>query len=229
MISLDFYTIISHNIQHDISHPQRTEMETPTQNAPETTKAATSFMHLPAELRNMIYEFALLEQDSVDICAAEEPPALLSTSLAISREATPIYYGANTFDAPYQPDAARWLRTLSKRARSLLQSVRLVAESADFMRMGYSDMTRSAWWFGHVRRMLKRMQNRRAREGLKKGVVRMPLLVHEQGEVHWGYKNGAGQIIWVSLADLQHYEVHRQGFTTNGIEKTWVVRKEMAV
>ena len=89
-------------------------------------------MHLPAELRNTIYELVLVEEKSIEIpCAvsdiAPHEPVFLSTNLAIRREAAPIYYGANTFDVCDIGRAGYWLGMLSKRARSLVRSIRLTS------------------------------------------------------------------------------------------------------
>lgn len=56
---------------------------------------------LPAELRNRIYELALLQDDSITISLNGKrrwrPPAHLSTCNQIRAEASSIYYAGNTF------------------------------------------------------------------------------------------------------------------------------------
>jgi hypothetical protein len=77
----------------------------------------TTFLHLPAELRNQIYAHALIEPNPIMLPYAYEKrpfdePALLSTCHTIQREATPLYYGANTFEAPSPSSAHHFLRQL---------------------------------------------------------------------------------------------------------------------
>ena len=61
----------------------------------------SAFFNLPAELRNRIYEFVLLQEDdeAIEIGSTGVPePSLLLTCKQIRKEGLPIYYEENTFD-----------------------------------------------------------------------------------------------------------------------------------
>lgn len=79
-----------------------------------TTKSPVSFASLPAELRNEIYHYTLVQDDPILLPYAYEKapflePNLLHTSAWIRAEAAPIFYGSNTFEAPSPPSAHEFL------------------------------------------------------------------------------------------------------------------------
>ncbi|KAI5368062.1 hypothetical protein Slin15195_G031960 [Septoria linicola] len=108
-------------------------------NSAQITQQSCRFLELPAELRIVIYELVLLQDDSVDITATMEgshfrDPPLLRTCCQISLEATPIYYSHNTFSCLqfHLPDddvenfvGLQWLESLGKWRRSKLTKVRI--------------------------------------------------------------------------------------------------------
>lgn len=71
----------------------------------------TTFLELPRELRDMIYELALVSTDTIDVCNFAAPsrwphsstlgisPAVLRVSRQIHNEALDVLYGLNTFQA----------------------------------------------------------------------------------------------------------------------------------
>ncbi|KAK5121490.1 hypothetical protein LTR85_005323 [Meristemomyces frigidus] len=80
---------------------------------PEATRSTSSgsrLLDLPAELRNLIYAFAVVQDEPIPI-PTEAPyiqePALLATNRQVRAECLPIYYGSNTFaaDSPYNAGA----------------------------------------------------------------------------------------------------------------------------
>ena len=182
-------------------------------------------MHLPAELRNTIYELVLVKEKSIEIShspldIAPHEPVFLSTTLAIRKEAAPVYYGANTFDVCDIGRAGYWLGMLSKRARSLVRSIRLTSFTSHPFKNRYPELyekDRGALWHCHAQGMLKRMQKHYPHFELNETVVKMPLLVH-----------GESGFTWVSLADFAQYEVEYINPSRNRHE-TRVVRKESIV
>lgn len=71
----------------------------------------SQLLSLPAELRNRIYEYALIEENEIAITADLHVPALLQTSRQIRREARSLYFEKNTFTAVRVPIARLLLAT----------------------------------------------------------------------------------------------------------------------
>lgn len=69
-------------------------------------------LSLPAELREMIYTFALTDDDCVE--PTDGKPALLQANRQVRREASPIYYTLNAFAFSLSSDTQlrAWLRSL---------------------------------------------------------------------------------------------------------------------
>jgi len=70
---------------------------------PTTTDTPASFLSLPSELRNGIYELILLHQEPIDpwvnyIRRQELTPGLLRANKAVHREASSLFYAQNRFD-----------------------------------------------------------------------------------------------------------------------------------
>ena len=103
----------------------------------------TSFLDLPAELRNRIYQDVLVEDEDVEIQRFAPhviKPALLRTQKQIREEALPVFWAANTFAVrfvvPYQhmkgikPSGVRiaqsFLKNLGTEKAVLLRSFRPV-------------------------------------------------------------------------------------------------------
>ncbi|KAI5363555.1 hypothetical protein Slin14017_G055190 [Septoria linicola] len=111
----------------------------------EAAKKRTSFFSLSAELRNTIYELALVNKSSIVIhripitnpvgprrYSSTKTPALLAVSRQIRHEAAAIYYGANSFlqavhTPNYRPDSrtalALWLKSLPDDHAALIKGM----------------------------------------------------------------------------------------------------------
>jgi hypothetical protein len=82
-------------------------------------------------LRNAIYTEVLLSSEPIVLPYAYErrsfrEPALLSACRTIRAEATPIFYGANAFEAPSPAAAYAWLAKLEREKIALLRELRPV-------------------------------------------------------------------------------------------------------
>lgn len=64
---------------------------------PQDTARQFSFLLLPAEIRNKIYRYSLVEAPSADRIEGLAQPPLTCTNVQIRSEALPIYYGENRF------------------------------------------------------------------------------------------------------------------------------------
>jgi len=88
----------------------------------------SQFLQLPPELRNVIYVYALIAETDVEVPASGKvaKPALLQACRQTMSEATPIYYGQNTFktrcDGPLT-NSIRWLASMTLQARQSLCSL----------------------------------------------------------------------------------------------------------
>lgn len=60
-------------------------------------QSVSRLLALPAELRNKIYHFSLVDEDEIFITSELKPPSLLSTCRQVRNEALQIYYFANSF------------------------------------------------------------------------------------------------------------------------------------
>lgn len=113
---------------------QSNEKKVPTAPSSATKAAAKksecAFLALPAELRNRIYEFALIKDDPIEVvlwrpCSNGAPPALTQTSRQIRSESLPIFYGLNTF----RLDAEDWFnRAIAKDTASTLSNIQLIRD-----------------------------------------------------------------------------------------------------
>ncbi|KAI7089892.1 hypothetical protein KC356_g1999 [Hortaea werneckii] len=87
---------------------------------------------LPPELRNLIYDFAQLNNAHLSIDGRHKvlqlppaiPPGLLQTCKRIEREAAPIFYGRVTFWYEGTPSFLKWLHAIGERRRKLLIKIR---------------------------------------------------------------------------------------------------------
>ena len=99
---------------------------------------------LPPELRNAIYELALLQQEPVIVTYGRfgeckwQAPALLQTCQMLRNEASCVYYGCNTFNIRLwdmrsnehgqlmlDKTLAKWLGSLPEGDRGLVCSIRI--------------------------------------------------------------------------------------------------------
>ena len=83
------------------------------------TGSSVGFLSLPIEIRNKIYELALVQPYHLWISPyhthrTTNKPPLLRTCKTISYETSPIFYGANSFIADQVEYFIQWLRTLGR-------------------------------------------------------------------------------------------------------------------
>lgn len=81
--------------------------------------SSVGFLSLPIEIRNKIYESVLVEPNSLWISPYHTHrtmsiPPLLITCKTINYEASPIFYGANSFIADHVEYFLQWLKTLGR-------------------------------------------------------------------------------------------------------------------
>lgn len=115
---------------YEQQHPQLSRSST-TRSKSSTSVSQLSFLSLPPELRNAIYTEVLLSSEPIVLPYAYErrsfrEPALLSACRTIRAEATPIFYGANAFEAPSPAAAYAWLAKLEREKIALLRELRPV-------------------------------------------------------------------------------------------------------
>lgn len=111
--------------------------QTPMENSKSASaKPPPTLLTLPPELRNRIWEFALIEDGPITVPATFiirgpikdqyavsyqlNTPGLLATNKQIRREALPIYYSGNIFATNSRVDTYTFLRRLSAEQRSML-------------------------------------------------------------------------------------------------------------
>lgn len=96
--------------------------------APQQTTRKTTFFSLPAELRNRIYDLALIHPEEVKVTKRFKEPSILQSHPQIRHEARKLYYRNNTFRAPIQNCDATLLVAFNKLIRQFADetgSVRL--------------------------------------------------------------------------------------------------------
>jgi len=95
-------------------------------------------LRLPPELRNAIYSYVLVDPPEVLVTNHWRPPALLSMSKQVRREALKIYFAENIFridmyalipgplrETGYMSALARWFRAMSTPGRDALKTVHI--------------------------------------------------------------------------------------------------------
>jgi hypothetical protein len=116
---------------HNQSQQPRLSRASSRRSRSSATTSTLSFLSLPPELRNAIYTEVLLTPEPIVLPYAYEKrrfqePALLSACRTIRAEATPIFYGANVFEAPSPAAAYAWLAKLEREKIALLRELRPV-------------------------------------------------------------------------------------------------------
>lgn len=97
----------------------------------DTASLATTsrLLKLPAELRNQIYHFALVEDEPVRVSDPRlhrrREPSLLSVCRQIRDESTEIYYGANNFAADDTYHCKSFLTAIGAQKAAMLRTVHL--------------------------------------------------------------------------------------------------------
>lgn len=131
-----------HILLRELFDPQQAATRTHQLPTPTNKMSKSHLLALPAELRNKIYEHALIDPQCVrrhfthlaDPMAKSCPgPALLQTCRQIRAEATELYYSNNTFiikawHAPQmecEPVLEAWLRAIGPETRKFIKVVRV--------------------------------------------------------------------------------------------------------
>ncbi|KAK3706927.1 hypothetical protein LTR37_012426 [Vermiconidia calcicola] len=100
-------------------------------------KQDSMLFKIPAELRNRIYELALVHDDHIyidrpmnkgprgyDKVSGSYPPHLLSTSRQVHNEATQIYYGGNAFFSPSLDATLTWISAIGQERWNMVREIR---------------------------------------------------------------------------------------------------------
>ncbi|KAF2217028.1 hypothetical protein CERZMDRAFT_93092 [Cercospora zeae-maydis SCOH1-5] len=171
----------------------------------------SAFLSLPGELRNEIYNHALVQPAPISLPYAYETrsttrstssnnalasapttvtysgePPILRTSRLIRFEATPIYYGCNIFSAPSPASAHKFLKPLSAAKMSMLRFFRPVELALE---LHGSSQVRQRW-----EESVKRTINRLVKD-VGKGSLRWDIL-------QVGVKGRGERIKWVGLREV---------------------------
>ncbi|TKA75986.1 hypothetical protein B0A55_03254 [Friedmanniomyces simplex] len=100
--------------------------------AADSAQEKCRFLTLPPELRNHIYELALVDTNPISIpwmymLRSKEPsePSLLRTCHRIRDEALPIFYSSNTFETSII-GLGEWFRRLPDVKLGMLENVRVI-------------------------------------------------------------------------------------------------------
>ena len=115
---------------------ETTEEEDGAQHQRKQPNGDNLFFKLPPELRNRIYEFALLQRTPIVIICQQAcgqhsrrhamQPALSRTCRLLRKETLPIFYGQHTFLIafyPHAPAAEAWLSAIGLENLGLLRNV----------------------------------------------------------------------------------------------------------
>ncbi|KAJ0159299.1 hypothetical protein CTA2_9962, partial [Colletotrichum tanaceti] len=87
-----------------------------------------SFCSLPAEIRNAIYEAALVQDSPIEIgtgrkCAIQADTQLFRVSKSVRREALPYFFSSNAFSFDNMEALADWLQLIGRGARVSLRRI----------------------------------------------------------------------------------------------------------
>ncbi|KAI7476404.1 hypothetical protein KC351_g9469 [Hortaea werneckii] len=128
---------------------------------------------LPPELRNRIYDFALLSDPHLSIDGRHTflqlPPAifpgLLHTCKRIEREAAPVFYGRVTFWYDGTPSLLKWLHAIGERCRKLLIKIRCSQK--------FRDANAAHWYLRALYFTMAEQKLKRAGEGQLRVAVKL--------------------------------------------------------
>lgn len=112
------------------------------QDAGEVVGEKCQLLALPAELRNRIYQFALIDENAISVVDIRiimswyrkqlapkvipiPEPGLLWTCRQISVEAMQIYYSNNLFTSDYRDNLIVWLRDIGEKKSAMLKKVHI--------------------------------------------------------------------------------------------------------
>ncbi|KAK4617454.1 hypothetical protein CLAFUW4_12560 [Fulvia fulva] len=173
-------------------------------------------LELPPELRNQIYQFALVDPNDQDFGKYQDhkprEPALLLTNRQIRNGAFPVFWGGNTFCFVNSIMTDLWLKRLQPHKLAALRSV--LASHPDYAHI----------WSMQVSRGKEDLQKLGLRcKGLCEDVVKLPMRVKveevERGEedqdedekMHDDEEESTEaqeqhEVIWIALPDIDSYE-----------------------
>lgn len=142
----------------------------------------TTFLSLPAEIRNEIYSLALIEDAPVRVLTTRPyllEPALLAIGKQVRSEALGLWYGENVFEIDGSSPAVKFLRATSDYKLRALRCLRIsttFVPAADYIRT-------------RTEQLLREFQPR----GLNRQAIHFMLTVE-------------GELEWVNLARLRRIE-----------------------
>lgn len=152
----------------------------------------SKFLDLPAELRNWIYELALVKRDGpIDIPPRRNEPALLMVNRQIRKETRAIFWSGNIFQCRDIFDALEFLHQSDNEKTSLLRAVR-------GERIYDPERYSTASWLHQAKALLDLARQEKQR--LRKDVLKFPLEVYREEE-----------IVWVDLNSIREFEADRLG------------------
>lgn len=170
-----------------------------------------SFLDLPAEIRNEIYLLALPVHTTIQLSESlpekatstkqyfHEEPALLAVSRQIREEASPVFYGINTFQTPYSSRTIAFLDQLGMERARMLRNLR--AFSSHVVLFGTNRET----WLDTVLRATKRLL-KECGACLHRDALLVP------------FKEGDG-LTWKRLSEIEKFEIV-------GEKYDWSLRKK---
>ncbi|KAK6215690.1 hypothetical protein QIS74_08709 [Colletotrichum tabaci] len=87
-----------------------------------------SFFSLPAELRNVIYEAALIQDSPIEIrarskCVIQAEAQLFRVSKGVRCEALPYFFSSNTFSFDHMEVLENWLKVIGRDGRIFLRQI----------------------------------------------------------------------------------------------------------
>ncbi|KXS99026.1 hypothetical protein AC578_6140 [Pseudocercospora eumusae] len=116
--------------------------------SPQTSDAPCHLLDLAAELRNHIYEYALIEDDAITFSRSKiAQPGLLRTCRQIREETRPIYYCRNDFVIMYSCCAydIRIVRTFFKQAEGFWSNYERLR--SELCRVSYQETKLRPIWY----------------------------------------------------------------------------------
>ncbi|KAK5121388.1 hypothetical protein LTR85_005220 [Meristemomyces frigidus] len=164
---------------------------------PSSKNKQTSFLDLPAELRNDIYHLSLF-CGTIIIGRQYHEPALLTTTLEIRAETLPIFYGVNTFTAPCVWFATQFMMDMPPEKLAMLRAFHAVSIAFSIKlqaRELYGGVKEHRKNMRYIRDRVHRLVEVQGKGALQRNVVLVPVIpdLDRVGE----------KVEWVTLAELE--------------------------
>ncbi|KAK4618336.1 hypothetical protein CLAFUW4_12547 [Fulvia fulva] len=151
-------------------------------------------LDLPPKLRNPIYQLVLVDEDNDhsfhDPDQPPKDPSLLFTNRQIRSEASGIFWNSNTYCFEDSTKTVLWLQRQPAHKVAALGSV--LSSNPIRARIW-------SWEFVQAKQNLLDLFTSLWRKGSRKDVVKLPMLLKEEGK-------DEKDLIWVSLADIDGYK-----------------------